>query len=95
MLSDGPIGVARVGYLDGKYVLNPSASQLVDSSNESQWLLAPRLLGSQWLSLRFAINRRGDVRWCGFGHEQMQVAINAINELVEKVVNRLGIGKLS
>ncbi len=27
----GPIGAARVGYLDGKYILNPTASQLADS----------------------------------------------------------------
>jgi polyribonucleotide nucleotidyltransferase len=29
---NGPIGAARVGYIDGNYVLNPTASQLVDSA---------------------------------------------------------------
>ena len=30
---NGPIGAARVGYLNGQYVLNPSASDLKDSKN--------------------------------------------------------------
>ncbi len=28
---NGPIGAARVGYINGQYVLNPTATQLTDS----------------------------------------------------------------
>lgn len=38
----GPIGAARVGYIDGQYVLNPSATQLKDSKL-TWWLPAPSL----------------------------------------------------
>jgi polyribonucleotide nucleotidyltransferase len=30
----GPIGAAKVGYKDGQYILNPTASQLADSELE-------------------------------------------------------------
>ena len=76
----GPIGAARVGYLDGKYILNPTATQLGESKldlvvagthegvlmveSEAQGLNEEIMLGAVM-----------------FGHEQMQVAIKAINEL--------------
>jgi len=37
----GPIGAARVGYLDGKYILNPTATQLTESKLDL-WSPAPR-----------------------------------------------------
>ena len=76
----GPIGAARVGYIDGDYVLNPSKSQLETSQldlvvagteeavlmveSEAECLSEDVMLGA-----------------VVYGHEQMQVAINTINEL--------------
>jgi len=77
----GPLGAARVGYVNGQYLLNPTAAQLETSKldlvvagtkdavlmveSEAQQLSEEVMLGAVL-----------------FGHEQMQVAINAINELV-------------
>jgi polyribonucleotide nucleotidyltransferase len=75
----GPIGAARVAYIDGQYVLNPTGTQLKNSK----------------LNLVVAGTERGDGRveadqlseevMLGavmYGHSQMQAAINAIHELV-------------
>jgi polyribonucleotide nucleotidyltransferase len=80
---NGPIGAARVGYLDGQYVLNPTATQLKDSKlnlvvagtehavlmveSEAQELSEEVMLGA-----------------VVFGHQQMRTAINAINELADE-----------
>jgi len=77
----GPIGGARVGYINGQYVLNPSATQLKDShldlvvagtrhavlmvESEARLLTEEQMLGA-----------------VTFGHDQMQSAIKAIDELV-------------
>ncbi|WP_348672748.1 polyribonucleotide nucleotidyltransferase [uncultured Abyssibacter sp.] len=76
----GPIGAARVGYINGEYVLNPSASQIKESAldlvvagtsdavlmveSEASVLTEEVMLGSVL-----------------FGHEQSQAVINVINEL--------------
>lgn len=80
---DGPIGAARVGYLNGEYVLNPSASQLADSQMDlvvAGTESAVLMVESEAKQLTEDVMLGGVV----FGHEQMQAAINAINELVEK-----------
>ncbi len=80
---NGPIGAARVGYLDGQYVLNPTATQLKSSQlnlvvagtehavlmveSEAQELPEDVMLGA-----------------VVFGHREMQAAINAINELADQ-----------
>ena len=77
----GPIGAARVGYKDGNYLLNPTASELETSQldlvvagtkdavlmveSEAQMLPEAVMLGAVM-----------------YGHEQMQAAIQAINEFV-------------
>ncbi|HUP91962.1 MAG TPA: polyribonucleotide nucleotidyltransferase [Solimonas sp.] len=77
----GPIGAAKVGYKDGNYILNPTATELETSDlelvvagtkdavlmveSEAKMLSEPVMLGAVL-----------------FGHEQMQLAIKAINELV-------------
>ncbi|MEI8163066.1 MAG: polyribonucleotide nucleotidyltransferase [Betaproteobacteria bacterium] len=78
----GPIGAARVGYIDGKYVLCPTKTQLesaqlnlVVAGTEGAVLMVE----SEALQLSEEIMLGAVV----FGHEQMQVAIKAINELVE------------
>ena len=80
---NGPIGAARVAYLDGEYVLSPTATQLKSSKlnlvvagtehavlmveSEAQELSEEVMLGA-----------------VVFGHQQMQKAISAINELADE-----------
>ena len=79
----GPIGGARVGFINGEYVLNPVASQLEDSrlnlvvagtehavlmvESEADLLTEDEMLGA-----------------VTFGHDQMQTAIKAIKELADE-----------
>ena len=81
---NGPVGAARVGYLDGQYVLNPTATELKSSQlnlvvagtqqavlmveSEAQELPEDVMLGAVM-----------------YGHEQMQAVINAINEMADEV----------
>ena len=81
---EGPIGAARVGYINGEYALNPSKNALAESKldlvvagtedavlmveSEADCLPEDIMLGA-----------------VTFGHEQMQAAIQAINELAEQV----------
>jgi polyribonucleotide nucleotidyltransferase len=76
----GPIGAARVGYRDGKYLLNPSKTDLKTSA------LDLVVAGTQDAVLMVESEAKElpeDVMLDAvmFGHEQMQTAINAINEL--------------
>jgi polyribonucleotide nucleotidyltransferase len=79
---NGPIGACRVGYLNGAYVLNPTATQLKESklnlvvAGTDQGVL---MVESEALELPEDIMLGAVV----FGHEQMQVAIQAIDELAE------------
>ncbi len=76
----GPIGAARVGYLNGKYVLNPTATQL----NESKLDLVVAGTREGVLMVESEADGLNEEVMLGavmFGHEQMQVAIKAINEL--------------
>jgi polyribonucleotide nucleotidyltransferase len=77
---NGPIGAARVGYRDGKYLLNPPAKELADSQ------LNLVVAGTQLAVLMVESEARGlsEEVMLGavvFGHEQMQIAISAIREL--------------
>ena len=76
----GPIGAARVGYINGDYVLNPSRTQLVDSQLE---LVVAGTANAVLMVESEADCLSEDVMLGAvvFGHEQMQVAITAINEL--------------
>ena len=80
---NGPIGAARVAFIDGNYVLNPSATQLADSrlnlvvagtrnavlmvESEAKELTEDEMIGA-----------------VSFGHEEMQVAIDSIIELASE-----------
>src|SRR3954463_9380261 len=79
---NGPIGACRVGYLDGQYVLNPTATQLKDS--KLNLVVAGMEQGVMMVESE-AIELSEDVMLGGvtYGHEQMQAAIQAINELAE------------
>ncbi|MGX5660818.1 polyribonucleotide nucleotidyltransferase [Castellaniella ginsengisoli] len=79
---NGPVGAARVGYVDGQYVLNPSASQV---RGESQLDLVVAGTESAVLMVESEAKQLSEDVMLGavvFGHEQMQACINAIHELV-------------
>jgi len=78
----GPIGACRVGYLDGQYVLNPNASELEKSALD---LVVAGTENAVLMVESEAQELPEDVMLGAvvFGHEQMQAAIQAINELVE------------
>ncbi len=79
---DGPIGAARVGYINGQYVLCPTFSELKDS----QLNLVVAGTAAAVLMVESEAQQLPEDVMLGavvFGHEQMQAAINAINELVE------------
>jgi len=76
----GPVGAARVGYIDGRYVLNPSPKQLVESSLDlvvAGTKQGVMMVESEAKELPEAI-MLGAVK---FGHDHMQVAIQVIEEL--------------
>jgi polyribonucleotide nucleotidyltransferase len=76
----GPIGAARVGYIDGKYVLNPTATQL--ASSKLDLVVAGTAEGVLMVeSEADGLNEDVMLGAVTFGHEQMQAAIKAINEL--------------
>ncbi len=77
----GPMGAARVAYINGEYVLNPSNTQLLDSQMDlivAGTEAAVLMVESEAKQLGEDIMLGGIV----FGHEQSKVAINAIHELV-------------
>ncbi len=78
---NGPIGAARVGYREGKYLLNPTRAE----QGQSQLELV--VAGTERAVLMVESEAQGlseDVMLGAvvFGHEQMQIAIRNINELV-------------
>ena len=76
----GPIGAARVGYIDGEYVLNPSVTQLKSSDLD----LVVAGTADAVLMVESEAKQLSEEVMLGsvlFGHEQMQAAITAINEL--------------
>ena len=77
----GPIGAARVGYLDGQYVINPTAAQLKDSRLNLVVAGTERAV----LMVESEADQLPEDVMLGavmHGHAQMQTAINAIHELV-------------
>ena len=78
---DGPIGAAKVGYKNGQYILNPSTTELVDSELE----LVVAGTKSAVLMVESEAKELSEDVMLGavmFGHQQMQIAIDTINELV-------------
>ena len=78
---NGPIGAARVGYINGEYVLNPSIGQLVDSKMDlivAGTETAVLMVESEADQLSEDVMLGGIV----FGHAQGNIAIAAIHELV-------------
>ena len=80
----GPIGAARVGYVDGDYVLNPTKAQLTESQLDlvvAGTDKAVLMVESEAKELTEAVMLGAVV----YGHEQMQTVITAINELADEV----------
>ena len=79
---NGPIGAACVGYKDGEYLLNPSPAVL----KESQLNLVVAGTAQAVLMVESEAAGLSEEIMLGsvlFGHEQMQTAINAINEFAK------------
>jgi len=80
----GPIAAARVGYANGQYLLNPTATELLTSQMDlvvAGTERAVQMVESEAQQLSEEI-MLGAVM---FGHEQMQVVIQAINEMADAV----------
>jgi len=78
---NGPIGAARVGYIDGQYVLNPTVSQLPNSQMDlvvAGTETAVLMVESEAQELSEEIMLGAVV----FGHEHMKAVIDAIHDLV-------------
>jgi len=80
---DGPIGAARVGYIDGEYILNPTKTELetsklnlVVAGTEQAVLMVESEAGE--------LSEEAMLGAVMYGHEQMQAAIRAINELADE-----------
>jgi polyribonucleotide nucleotidyltransferase len=79
---NGPIGAARVGYVDGQYLLNPTATQLKTSKLD----LIVAGTDSAVMMVESEANQLPEDVMLGavvYGHDQMQSVIKAIDELVE------------
>jgi len=81
---NGPIGAARVGYVDGQYILNPDLSDLANSKLD----LVVAGTDAAVLMVESEADELSEDVMLGavvFGHDQMQIAIDAINEMVDEV----------
>jgi polyribonucleotide nucleotidyltransferase len=81
---NGPIAAARVGYVDGQYVLNPSKTELTTTSKLDLVVAgteaAVLMVESEAKELPEEVMLGAVV----FGHQQQQAVIDAIHELVEE-----------
>lgn len=76
---NGPLAAARVGYMDGNYLLNPSFSELETSRLNLVVAGTKRAV----LMVESSADQLSEAEMLGavlYGHEQMQVAIKAIEE---------------
>ena len=81
---NGPIGAAKVGYINGDYVLNPKTSEIPTSDLE----LVVAGTDNAVLMVESEANILSEEVMLGavmYGHEQMQTVIKAINELASEI----------
>jgi polyribonucleotide nucleotidyltransferase len=81
---NGPIGAARVGYADGQYVLNPTATAI----KSSQLNLVVAGTQQAVLMVESEANELSEDVMLGavvYGHQQMQAVIELINQLADEV----------
>ncbi|TAL57103.1 polyribonucleotide nucleotidyltransferase [Pandoraea sp.] len=80
---NGPVGAARVAYIDNQYVLNPTRTQIASSRLDLVVAGTERAV----LMVESEADQLPEDIMLGavvFGHEQMQTAINAIHDLVRE-----------
>ena len=80
---DGPMGAARVGFIDGNYVLNPSYEELEDSYLDMVVAGTEKAV----LMVESEAKELNEDLMLGavlFGHQEMQAVINACKDLKEK-----------
>ncbi len=80
----GPIGAARVGFINGEYVLNPNHEQLAQSELD----LVVAGTEAAVLMVESQAKELSEDQMLGavlFGHDEMQIAIQAINEFAAAV----------
>jgi polyribonucleotide nucleotidyltransferase len=80
---NGPIGAARVGYRDGQYLLNPTRAEQATSDLDlivAGTQAAVLMVESEAQQLPEDVMLGAVV----YGHDQMQIAINAIQEMVRE-----------
>lgn len=80
---DGPIGAARVGYINNEYILNPTTTQL----KESQLNLVVAGTQKAVLMVESEADELSEDVMLGavtYGHDQMQQVIDMINELADE-----------
>ncbi|VFS60559.1 Polyribonucleotide nucleotidyltransferase [Kluyvera cryocrescens] len=80
---NGPIGAARVGYINDQYVLNPTQDEL----KESKLNLVVAGTEGAVLMVESEAELLSEDQMLGavvFGHDQQQVVIKEINELVKE-----------
>ena len=83
---DGPMGAARVGFIDGEYVLNPSFEEL----NDSYLDMVVAGTDEAVLMVESEAKELNEDLMLGavlFGHQEMKAVINACNKLKDKVGN--------
>jgi polyribonucleotide nucleotidyltransferase len=81
---DGPVAAARVGYADGQYLLNPTKTELEASQLDLIVAGTERAV----LMVESEAQQLAEDVMLGavmFGHEQIQVVIQAINEMADAV----------
>lgn len=81
---NGPIGAARVGFINGEYVLNPTSDQL----KKSELDLVVAGTSSAVLMVESEAKELSEDQMLGavlYGHQQQQVVIDAINDFAKEV----------
>jgi len=82
----GPIGAARVGYINGEYVLNPTKTELAETELD----LVVAATDKAVLMVESEAKQLSEDVMLGavvYGHNEMQAVVNAINELAAEVGN--------
>ncbi len=79
----GPVGAARVGYIDGQYILNPTSGQVKES--QLDLVVAGTKAGVLMVESEAKIlPEETMLEAVMFGHAQMQPVIEAINEFTRE-----------
>jgi len=81
---NGPIGAARVGYIDGNYVLNPTATQLLESDLDLV-VAGTESAGLMVESEAKLLSEEVMLGAVTFGHEASKAVVQAVKELAEEV----------